>query len=512
MKKLFLFTLICSLGFFTACSDDDDNDTPTPTPPEVNLAKEIEGLYDADLFLTYESAQDTSDQTINFFPQGKDYVKLKTSNINYKIGKNTIGSIEIDSIPVANSFSKAADHNIYFKITNKKVILSKLGEMTANGNGSIGGGAIQFQLKLQNTDLTVDLNFKGRQTMNDQPEILKMTFDNDMVLSQPEIKYENYKYEIVFYVKPDADLSKLQLTPIIELSKGAIVKPVSGEVVDFSKAIDQGDNTEFVYFNVVSENYQKTRQYRARFKIGQSVPKATFENWVSEGNDFYKPEGQWATSNKGISLIKIFPGLYDGGAIVAPVTEGQSGKAAKISTAYTTGKESILGFPPIPVITSGSLFLGDFEVDTKNTLNSTQFGIPYFQKPIRVKGYYKYKPGEKYYYCKDPKNNSNKAELDPEKTDQGALSAVLYEVDNYTEFLNGETIFNSDKIVAIAQLITGQQDSFKEFDLTLDYKQQYNPAKKYRFAVIFSSSKDGDKFCGAGGSELIVDEVEVINE
>ena len=173
MKKLFLFTLICSLGFFTACSDDDDNDTPTPTPPEVNLAKEIEGLYNADLFLTYESAQDTSDQTINFFPQGKDYVKLKTSNINYKIGKNTIGSIEIDSIPVANSFSKAADHNIYFKITNKKVTLSKLGEMTANGNGSIGGGAIQFQLKLQNTDLTVDLNFKGRQTMNDQPEILK---------------------------------------------------------------------------------------------------------------------------------------------------------------------------------------------------------------------------------------------------------------------------------------------------------------------------------------------------
>ena len=96
--------------------------------------------------------------------------------------------------------------------------------MTANGNGSIGGGAIQFQLKLQNTDLTVDLNFKGRQTMNDQPEILKMIFDNDMVLSQPEIKYENYKYEIVFYVKPDADLSKLQLTPIIELSKGAIVR------------------------------------------------------------------------------------------------------------------------------------------------------------------------------------------------------------------------------------------------------------------------------------------------
>ena len=66
--------------------------------------------------LLQRSAQDTSDQTINFFPQGKDYVKLKTSNINYKIGKNTIGSIEIDSIPVDSNFTKAADHNIYFKI------------------------------------------------------------------------------------------------------------------------------------------------------------------------------------------------------------------------------------------------------------------------------------------------------------------------------------------------------------------------------------------------------------
>lgn len=322
MKKLFLFALICSLGFFTACSDDDNNDTPTPTPPEVNWAKEIEGLYNADLFLTYESAKDTSDQTINFFPQGKNYVRLKTGYINYKINKNAIGNIEIDSIPVDSNFTKATDHHIYFKITNKKVTLSKLGEMTANGNGSLKGEVIQFQLKLQNTDLTIELNFEGRQTMNDQTELLKMTFDSDMVLSQPEIKYEDYKYEIVFYVKPDADLSKLQLTPIIELSKGAIVKPASGEVVDCSKAIDKGDDTEFVYFNVVSENYQKTRQYRARFKVGQSVPKATFENWISEDNDFYKPEGQWATSNKGISLIKIFPGLYDGGAIVAPIAEG----------------------------------------------------------------------------------------------------------------------------------------------------------------------------------------------
>ena len=35
---------------------------------------------------------------------------------------------------------------------------------------------------------------------------------------------------------------------------------------------------------------------------------------------------------------------------------------------------------------------------------------------------------------------------------------------------------------------------------------------KYKFAIVCSSSKDGDSFKGAGGSTLIVDEFEVICE
>ena len=62
----------------------------------ATVPKEIEGLYNADLFLTYESAQDTSDQTINFFPQGKDYVKLKTSKSITRLAK--IRSVLLKSI------------------------------------------------------------------------------------------------------------------------------------------------------------------------------------------------------------------------------------------------------------------------------------------------------------------------------------------------------------------------------------------------------------------------------
>jgi hypothetical protein len=46
----------------------------------------------------------------------------------------------------------------------------------------------------------------------------------------------------------------------------------------------------------------------------------------------------------------------------------------------------------------------------------------------------------------------------------------------------------------------------------LNYEKDYDPTKKYRFAIVFSSSKNGDKFSGAPGSTLIVDNVKVVAE
>ena len=123
-------------------------------------------------------------------------------------------------------------------------------------------------------------------------------------------------------------------------------------------------------------------------------------------------------------------------------------------TAYTTGRDIFIA--KVPVITSGSLFTGEFKItDLTNTLKSTQFGIPYFQKPTNVKGYFKYTPGKDYYYCPDPKNNAHIASIDPDKADECSLCAVLYEVEDYSDFLHGENIYTSDQIVAIAQQFAG---------------------------------------------------------
>ncbi|MEG1737197.1 MAG: PCMD domain-containing protein [Odoribacter sp.] len=519
MKKLFLFALICTIGFLSACSDDDDNNQPTIDPPmQEDGAYRVEGEYKATtIAFTSMGVKDTIvDKTYHLSKAGDLLIKIKTPFIvmgeEDEEGYLGLGNITIDSIPLTGSAE-----NYSFKAND---FTTSIEGAKVNIQGTIQGKVLTGQLVLTTKEkVTLTLSFDAQQIKNNENQLLKMTIDNKVITQQPTFVYKasgDFDY-ITFYVKPGTDISKIELSPMVKLSKGAISNPANGEIVDFSNALYKGKDTKYVVYNIVSEDFRSTRSYKICYKQGGDVSKNSFENWILElpdnFDDLYKPTGQWATSNHGIGMVTIFPGLYDGGAIVLPYAAGKNGKAAQIITAYTTGQASFLPgvFPSIPVITSGSLFLGDFIIDVSNTLNSTQFGIPYYEKPKSVKGYFKYTPGEKYYYCPDLKN-SHIASLDPNKTDECALSAILYEVDNYENYLNGETISKSDKVVAFAQLCSGTQDVFKEFELKLDYKKAYDPAKKYRFAVIFSSSKDGDKFSGADGSSLVVDEVELINE
>ena len=70
----------------------------------------------------------------------------------------------------------------------------------------------------------------------------------------------------------------------------------------------------------------------------------------------------------------------------------------------------------------------------------------------------------------------------------------------------------SDKIVAIASVDGKEQAEYTDFSVDFKFSKSFDPAKKYKLAIVCSSSKDGDLFKGAGGSTLIVDEFEVICE
>ena len=87
--------------------------------------------------------------------------------------------------------------------------------------------------------------------------------------------------------------------------------------------------------------------------------------------------------------------------------------------------------------------------------------------------------------------------------------------------LDGTNAKTSDKLVYLAQIKEEdavETDTWTEFRLpfesqngkVLDKQKLQNG--KYKLGIIFSSSIDGDRFKGAVGSTLYIDEVELVCE
>lgn len=313
------------------------------------------------------------------------------------------------------------------------------------------------------------------------------------------------------------------MIPTIVVSSKAKITPASGVAQDFS-------NGKKVEYTVTAED-GTTKKYSVF--IAGSSDYYSFETWKSLNDGaFEEPDGGWATSNTGVYFIKMaYSNVYNGDYPVVKSEDAKDGTvAAKLITLDTNGQagaELWPGFviPAIPKVTSGSLFLGTFETDIQNTLNSTKFGNPYYSKPISVHFSYKYTPGTVYYTCPDPVKAETVVE-DPNTTDECSATAVIYEVPywetvdpddannkDYDKRLTGANLYtNTDQVIAMATFSSGVQEDYKDVTLTLNYTKDYDPTKKYRFAIVFSSSKNGDKFSGAPGSTLIVDNVKVVAE
>ncbi len=298
----------------------------------------------------------------------------------------------------------------------------------------------------------------------------------------------------------------MNYTPVFTLPNGVNISPASGITQDFSQG-------EVVYTVTADDNDKVTKQYTV--SVRENTNKFSFDDWVVENvvknKEQQKPLGGWSSTNTAVALLMTMSYATDFSTV--PSTDVKAGAyAASLQTLDTRG-DSFWGMS-IPKITAGSLFLGNFNIEHAmgNQLLCTEFGVPFYQKPTHFKGSYKYTPGSTYYRCDDP-SQSNIVVVDNEKTDAPAINAILYEVNDYSECLTGVDILTSPKIVAIAQAADNETHvTYKDFNIAFNYLQNYDASKKYKLAIVCSSSKDGDKFCGAPGSKLIVDEFEIVTE
>ena len=93
------------------------------------------------------------------------------------------------------------------------------------------------------------------------------------------------------------------------------------------------------------------------------------------------------------------------------------------------------------------------------------------------------------------------------------IQVILYEVVNPDDQLDSLNYINDPKVVAVAEMgrqAGVYQPEFTDFSLQFEFLKSYNVNRRYKLAVICSSSRDADKKRGAPGSKLTVGGIEVM--
>ena len=350
-------------------------------------------------------------------------------------------------------------------------------------------------------------------------------------------EYEQYFYQttemrkeissaetnIIFSVRSLISLSK-QIPLNFKITDGATIEPANGSMQDFTNGT--------VTYTVTSEDGKWNRIYNVTFQESPlPVQKFSFENvetrsemtmlgGTNEMHVFYEvtpssgePNYCWATGNPGSALTmngakpEEFPSYS--------ATDGKVGRCVCLNTQSA----GVMGEWMQKPIAAGSLFLGKFVIDyvLSDALKSTQFGVSNSKEPVRITGWYKYKPGEKF--------TDKDMNVYPDRTDEASIYAVYYRNTNdrgESFVLDGHDVEDLDKVLDNPQVYKVARvtslpatDTWTQWEMFFDGRDAPDDivaAQGCNLALVFSSSKRGAQFEGAIGSTLYVDEVEVSYE
>ena len=328
---------------------------------------------------------------------------------------------------------------------------------------------------------------------------------------------DHLRKEIEVYVLDGTDISQQEL--IFTLPEGASIQAEETETNDQPPLYDFSKKT-LRTFIVTSEDGATQTKYLIRVNKLTLPTSYSFEELkeITPYNVFYLTNEsgmmQWASGNPGYDLSGMALDETQYPTVQHPI--GYSGKCVKLTTLSTGNFGKPIGMP----IAAGNLFIGSF--DTQNAvlapLQATHFGFPFTKRPSKITGWFKYKAGEVF--------TDKSGNIVTGKKDKGDIYAVLYEAPSSDFSLDGNLFPNNgtgidEHIVLLARISEQEMTETSEWTkFDLDFKPQNGKTintedlknGKYKLAVVFSSSVMGAYFQGAVGSELWIDEVEIICE
>jgi len=328
---------------------------------------------------------------------------------------------------------------------------------------------------------------------NPEADIVSFDLDPKELTGNTFIDQANRKI-LLFLTKEAFDKG---VAPTITVSNHATVSPASGAKINFSASGQ-------IIYTVTAERSENKKTYTVQV-INVGDWSFEFEKWGQNSDDKWEYPLEdnntaiWSSGNEGVAISGVAkdPLAYP----TRSTNDGYQGsRAAEMVTIKGTSLSAFVGI----YLYAGSLFIGNFDPSSVliQPLAATQFGEPYVGLPDRFTGYYKYSPGASF---QDENQNIVQG-----KTDECSIYAVLFEG---TERLDGTNILTSDRVVARAVLSDGSRKSdFTKFEIPFVYKQGWTaqPGSKLMMTIVASSSKEGDRYRGALGSRLVVDNLAVI--
>ncbi|MGL4851981.1 MAG: PCMD domain-containing protein [Phocaeicola sp.] len=339
---------------------------------------------------------------------------------------------------------------------------------------------------------------------NAEADIIRVVVPVEILKREPIIQNNS----VTFMVKPSVDLT--EQAPEFILTDGATIDPTSGTTRDFT--LPQS-------YTVTSENGLWSKSYIVSYISSEIPTYYSFEDTLvtlqSKGDYFILAESsngemEWASGNPGFRLTGVakpenkgtdYPTFQEEGGVV--------GKCAKLVTRSTGFFGSIAGMP----IAAGNLFIGTFDVSSalKDPLKATQFGLPFYNLPRKLTGYYKYKAGTTFLVNGTAVSG---------RSDMFTIYAMLYEATEEVRTLDGNFKANGyqdPNLIALAMIDDAQEsEEWRRFEIPFNYDENKSisltklMAGVYNIGIVFTSSIDGDIFEGALESTLWIDEVELI--
>lgn len=485
----------------------------------VNV-KGLIGTYKGDMTIDVYEAPSVAEQRIYISKStNRDTSAIKLDITNFSFGAIKLGDISLDSVPVVKR------EGIYgIQAEGYELSLPVIGNVKINARGGIieeADGTLNLKLNLyiDASGLGVYVAFDGNYEQESTDTQIGLSFKEEAVALQPD----NSNANTVFSFKVWASATDLMLTPVVTLPAGAVLDSIvakyddgSQEMMKEVKALDFSklNKSNAVTFYVTAEDVRVHRAYFLTLdgKVDVVTPVYTMQEWVtvsstmSDEITFNLPKGLSSSNDAAITLAMFeLP--------MEPFFVTKDNESAKIITRNTFITAYAQGM--VPPVTAGTMFNGSFSItDIMNPLTSTRFGEAYNKKPAKFKFSYKYVPGSTYYVTSKDADECFVQTENAELKDECAISAYLYEVNSYGESLDGSNINTSDKVILKAVFNGGLQESFVEKEISFEStgKAAYDPAKKYKLAIVCTSSKDGDKYNGAPDSALWIKHLEVVSE